>query len=138
MKTSPSQAYQLAIEHLMSRGLSHADAVRVLERYAHGRLVDNAHALERYGLEYVVAFGALSAARGEVAPHPDDTDPSRGLSAHTLVILGITLGGIGYYLSKSSYTYAIDHGQQTFLIFRGLFTASAGCFLWALFKWLRS
>lgn len=138
MKTSPSQAYQAAVQHLMARGLSHDDAVHVLERLAQGRLVDNAHALERYGLEYVVAFGALRAVRGDAAPHPDDTDPSRGLSANTLIILGITLAGIGFYLSKSSYVHAVEHGQQTFLIFRGLFTASAGCFVWALFKWLRS
>lgn len=138
MKTSPSQAYQIAVDHLMMRGLSHEDAERVLARFAHGRLVDSAHALERYGLEYVVAFGALKSVRGDAAPHPDDTDPSRGLSPNTLVILGITLGGIGYALSKSSYAHAVEHGQPPFLLFHVLFAASASCLVWALLKWLRA
>ncbi|MBE2213077.1 MAG: hypothetical protein IAE82_04330 [Opitutaceae bacterium] len=138
MKTSPSQAYEAAVRQIMTRGLSHDDAVQVLERLAQGHLADNAHALEHYGLDYGMAFGALTAARGSLGAHGDDLDPGHGSTANTLAILGVTLAGIAYSLSKSSYAQAIEHGQQTPLVFQALFTASGGCLLWALLKWLRS
>ena len=137
MRTEPTQAYETVVQQLMACGLSRSEAVRMLDRHAHGQLAENARALQRYGVEYALACGALHAVRGAGDYTAETGDAARHSSAITWLLLAVLLAGIAGSLAKSTVAQVLEHAPSTGLLLRGLIAASAGCLFAAALKWLR-
>lgn len=134
MRTDPTHAYDTVVQQLMACGLSRNEAIGVLDRHAHEELAQAAHALQGYGIDYALAFGALHAIRGSVGRNRDDRDTA---SISTLVLIAVLLAGIGYSLDRSAYASAMEYAPSTPLFVRSIYTASVACLAWAALKWLR-
>lgn len=129
---------QTILKELVTAGHSQADAVKAIKLALQMSPVEGASRLREMGASYHHAFKVLSqphiAAKEEVAR---DDYQAASASPLVFVFLGLALGVGGYFLTKWSYGDAVARNADHFYVAKGLFYAAGGCFVTALYRWVR-